>query len=60
MIGCHQSAVASYLDACGSQAVEFGVCPIHHVRLQKGLEPVIVAEFLGLFDVDGHPALLLD
>jgi hypothetical protein len=60
VVGCNESAAGTYLDARGSQLLEFGICPAHHVRLQQGVQPVIVAERFGLADVDGHPALLLD
>lgn len=60
VVGCDESATASYLDAADSRLLEFSICPAHHSRLQTGAQPVIVTERLGLSGRGGHPALLLD
>lgn len=60
VIGCGESATASYLDASGSHLLEFGICPAHHSRLRTGAQPVIVTERFGPSDAEGHPALLLE
>ena len=60
VVGCDESATASYLDARDSHLLEFSICPAHYSRLQAGAQPVIVADRFGLSDVNGHAALLLD
>lgn len=60
VVGCDEAATASYLDARDTRLLEFSICPGHHVRLQKGARPVIVAEGPGLSDVDGRAVLVLD
>lgn len=60
VVGCDESAITSYLDARGSDLLEFSICPAHSMRLQTGARPVVVAEPVGLSDAHGHPALLLD
>ena len=60
VVGFDEPTTATDLDTRDSQVLEFSICPVHFFRLQKGPQPVIVAERFGLSDVDGRPVLLLD
>lgn len=60
VVGCDKPATGSYLDARDSRVLEFGICADHHVRLQKGEQPVVVAERFGPSDFESRPVLILD
>jgi hypothetical protein len=59
-VACTESATGQYLSLEQDRAVEFRVCPAHFARIEGGERPKIVAQRMGLAELDGPPALLLD